>query len=105
MVSFDGCMQKNHPKLVELLLEKNAEVNLQKERWAMGYYMNKSYEFPESPYHETFPYTVVDMVVGMLILTILCVIFVIFFFLTFYACKKALSMHDGYQSCQPAWES
>ena len=66
--------------------------------WAMGYYMNMTYKFPESPYHEAFPYSTVDMVVGMLILTILCVIFVIFFFLTFYACKKALKTHDGYQS-------
>jgi uncharacterized membrane protein len=34
----------------------------------------------------------------MIILTILCAVFVIFFFLTFYACKKALKTHNGYQS-------
>ncbi len=66
--------------------------------WAMGYFMNHTSAYTENPYHETFPYTTVDMVVGMLILTILCLIFVVFFFLTFYACKKALGTHDGYQT-------
>lgn len=68
--------------------------------WALGYFMNKTYEHPppEKPYHTVWPYSAVDMVIGMIILTILCAIFVIFFFLTFYACKKALKGHNGYQS-------
>lgn len=60
--------------------------------------MDKTYSFPDHPSHHTEPFTVVDMVVGMIILTILCAVFVIFFFLTFYACKKALKAHNGYQS-------
>lgn len=60
--------------------------------------MNKTYKFPLSPYDHSEPFSVVDMVVGMIILSILCAIFVIFFFLTFYACKKALKAHNGYQS-------
>jgi len=53
---------------------------------------------PEFGYHDSRPFTPVDLVVGMIILSLLCAIFVIFFFLTFYACKKALEAHNGYQS-------
>ena len=52
--------------------------------WAMGYLLNQT--LPQIPYQTTRPYTIVDLVVGTCVLAILCVIFVIFFILTFYAC-------------------
>lgn len=69
--------------------------------WSLGYLMNRtttSHYNLNNPYHEARPFTVIDLVVGMIILTLLCAIFVIFFFLTFYACKKALEAHSGYQT-------
>ncbi|XP_064403090.1 ectonucleoside triphosphate diphosphohydrolase 8-like [Halichondria panicea] len=66
--------------------------------WSLGYIMEKSNKLPQDPYSEVRPYTTVDLVVGMIILSILCAIFIVFFFLTFYACKKALNTRSGYQN-------
>lgn len=69
--------------------------------WSLGYLMNRTtadHYKVSNGFHEARPFTTVDLVVGMIILTLLCAIFVIFFFLTFYACKKALEAHGGYQT-------
>ena len=64
--------------------------------WAMGYLLNQTSSISPTPYYTERPYTAVDLVVGIVILSILCVIFVIFFFLTFYACKRVIRTRSGY---------
>lgn len=65
--------------------------------WALGYMLSQTTSIPQDQFMELRPYTAVDLVVGILILTILCVVFFIFFFLTFYACRKALRPRNGFQ--------
>ncbi len=74
------------------------QVNNKPFGWAMGYIINQAAGYSDTPYQSTHPYSAVDLVIGMIVLTILCAIFVIFFFLTFYACKKVLMNSNGYQS-------
>jgi len=64
--------------------------------WAMGYLLNQTGSIPQIPYDEERPFSAVDLVVGIIILSILCIIFVIFFFLTFHACKKVIKTRSGY---------
>ena len=65
--------------------------------WAMGYLLNATSAIPQSDYVYDRPYSAVDMVVGIIVLSILCVVFVVFFCLTFYACRKVISARSGYQ--------
>jgi uncharacterized membrane protein len=59
--------------------------------------LNQTSYISQDNYVDQHPYTAVDLVVGILILTILCAVFVIFFLLTFYACRKALRPRNGFQ--------
>lgn len=69
--------------------------------WATGYMLNQSKSIPDDPNHVVRPYSAVDLIVGILVLTILCSVFVLFFLLTFNACRKVLKSHAGYS--QISW--
>ena len=62
--------------------------------WAMGYLLNQT--LPKIPYQTGRPYSLVDLIVGMCVLAILCIVFVAFFILTFYACRKVIRTRSGY---------
>ena len=63
----------------------------------MGFLMNETTTtIPIEPNYTERPYTTVDLVVGVIVLSILCLVFVIFFFLTFYACRKVIKTRSGY---------
>jgi Golgi nucleoside diphosphatase len=64
--------------------------------WAMGYLVQQTTTIPDNPYDIQRPFKAVDLVVGIIILSTLCVVFVIFFFLTFHACRKVLKTRGGY---------
>ena len=64
--------------------------------WAMGYLLNITSTIPVEPYALYLPYTSVDLVVGILVLSILCLVFVVFFILTFQACRKVIRTRSGY---------
>ena len=64
--------------------------------WAMGYLLQKTTNISNSPHHTERPFQAVDLAVGILVLAILCVVFVVFFFLTFHACRKVLRKRGGY---------
>jgi hypothetical protein len=64
--------------------------------WAMGYLLQETTTIPDSPHHTVRPFEAVDLAVGILVLAILCVVFVVFFFLTFHACRKVLRTSSGY---------
>jgi len=61
----------------------------------MGYLLNQTNSIPSSPQVQR-PFTAVDLVVGIIVLSILCFVFVVFFFLTFHACRKVLKTRGGY---------
>lgn len=52
--------------------------------------LNQTYVLGLSPNYISHPYTSTDLIVGMLVLTILSIVFLIFFAFTFSACRKAL---------------
>ena len=58
--------------------------------WSLGYMLHETSNFPVNVYYTHRPYKTVDLVVGMIVLTLLCVVFVVFFFFTFSACRKGL---------------
>ena len=53
--------------------------------------LDKSHDFISSRYFTHYPYTMVDLIVGMIVLLILCLIFAIFFAFTCSACTKSLN--------------
>ena len=61
--------------------------------WAMGYLLNQTNAIPDNPHQVERPFSAVDLVVGILVLSILCFVFVVFFFL---ACRKVLKTRGGY---------
>lgn len=65
--------------------------------WTLGYMLNRTVGLQD---HISTPFLVADLVVGMIVLAILCVVFVAFFIFTFLPCKKAiLNTHaNGYSS-------
>lgn len=58
--------------------------------WALGYMLLRTQDIPLSPYYLWRPYTVVDLVVGIIVLAILCFVFIVFFVFTCTACHRAL---------------
>ncbi|XP_011409358.2 PREDICTED: ectonucleoside triphosphate diphosphohydrolase 3-like [Amphimedon queenslandica] len=58
--------------------------------WSLGYMLDKSSSFISSYYFTRYPYTTVDLIVGMIVLLILSLIFAIFFAFTCSACSKSL---------------
>lgn len=64
--------------------------------WALGYLLNITSTIPVEPYALFLPYSSVDLVVGILVLSILCLVFVVFFILTFQACRKVIRTRSGY---------
>lgn len=64
--------------------------------WAMGYLLQQTTTIPDSPHHTERPFEAVDLAVGILVLAILCIVFIVFFFLTFHACRKVLRTRSGY---------
>ena len=64
--------------------------------WAMGYLLNITSTIPVKPYVFSRPYSSVDLVMGILVLSILCLVFVVFFVLTFQACQKVVKTRSGY---------
>jgi apyrase len=65
--------------------------------WSLGYMLNQTNSITSDIHNVVYPYTLVDLVVGMIVLTILCLIFVVFFFFTFSACVKSLRpVANGY---------
>lgn len=65
--------------------------------WSMGYMLNQTTLIPDNPHQVERPFRPVDLVVGIIILSILCVVFVVFFLLTYHACRKVLKSRGGYE--------
>lgn len=65
--------------------------------WSMGYMLNQTTSIPDDPHQVERPFRPVDLVVGIIILSILCVVFVFFFLLTYHACRKVLKTRGGYE--------
>eukprot|EP00731_Ephydatia_muelleri_P027296 Em0019g169a len=78
-------------------LSFNKKVNDEDIGWTLGYMLNRTVGLQD---HISTPFLVADLVVGMIVLAILCVVFVAFFIFTFLPCKKAiLNTHaNGYSS-------
>ena len=52
--------------------------------------LNQTNGLSSDVYNTQYPYSVVDLVVGMIVLALLCFVFIVFFFFTFSACRKSL---------------
>ena len=66
--------------------------------WAMGYLVNQTTLIPDDPHQVQRPFQSVDLVVGIVVLSILCLVSLVFFSLTFHACRKALKSRGGYST-------
>ena len=58
--------------------------------WALGYMLDQTNSLGKNPSTIVYPYSSADLIVGMLVLTILTGVFVVFFAFTFSACRKSL---------------
>ena len=74
-------------------LSFNKKVNGEDIGWSLGYMLNSTVGLQD---HISTPFLVADLVVGMIVLAILCVVFVAFFIFTFLPCKKAIMKTNGY---------
>ena len=89
-------MTTNSLSLLPSLPPPSIQVHDMTVGWAMGYLLNQTNAIPDNPHQVERPFSAVDLVVGILVLSILCFVFVIFFFLTFHACRKVLKTRGGY---------
>lgn len=78
-------------------LRFNKKVDDKTIAWSMGYMLEKTKFIPDNPHENERPFRAVDLVVGIIVLSILCMVFVAFFVLTFHACRKVLKMRGGYE--------
>lgn len=71
----------------------NNKVNGEDVGWSLGYMLNRTVGLQT---FVTTPFLLADLVVGMIVLAILCVVFVAFFIFTFLPCRKAITHNSGY---------
>ena len=65
--------------------------------WSMGYMLTQTTSISDDKHQVERPFRPVDLVVGIIILSILLVVFVFFFLLTYHACRKVLKTRGGYE--------